>query len=285
MHPHHCLSVEDVYSSTAAHHSDHYDTPADGAFLLGRSVQGALSTAVTDRLLATLPTFLADDRAKVAAAGWCLATRPLLADMLAAGHLKIQIFRKVTLNNLDIMSSALDKSQRSTDNSGGLVPYFDELRCTYYICVLQVLYYMRLEADCVVSAGFDPAACHKYNIDVPLDDEGLCVEHQPLRIAVGKLWLAKGATHAMGALGCREAYEPTLGMPPDMVVVRNLSDLGPKVHGPEQEVLSRCSNSRYYGECYVHVDDICCQLGRTLYDPRDKCHCFLTCSKKSGKSQ
>lgn len=282
-HPQDCRATEDIFKTGAAKNNPNYDAVASGAVLEGHAVMRSTPKETFQRLLRLLPKLLAEDPEDMAAAGWCPATPTLLEFMLAEKALHVQVFRKALLNNGDAMSSSLDLSQPATDNTWGLVPYYDDQDGTYYLCVLQVLYYLKIRAGTDISDGFDPDTCALHEVEVPVDTDDECIPHEPLRVAVGKLWLAAGATEAMGALGCRSSYDPRAGVPPDLVVVKTLSEGGPLIEGTKREVLGRGSTGRYYGISYVHVNNICCQLGPTRYSASDGCHCFLTCSKRSGK--
>lgn len=282
-HPDECRDTTDIFKKSGGDTGANYDASDVGVVLEGRAVMRELPQDTITRMLSKLPKLLTDDPGTIAAAGWCAASEDFLRQLLQDKQLKVQVFRKALLNNGDCMSSTLDLSQPTSDNTWGLVPYSDVSDGSYYICVLQVLYYMRLEVGSDSFHGFDPTVCADFRLQVPVGAKGQCVPHQPLRIAVGRLWLAAGATQSMGALGCRESYDAVAGLPPDMVVVKNLSQDPPLVRGTKRQILASHARGRYYGVSFVHVDDICCQLGRTKYDSADGCHCFLACSKKSGK--
>ena len=258
--------------------AEFYDRPADGPpHLEGRAVQRGLTQARINEVLRLLPPFLAEDGDRTTNAGWCLATEELLVHLRAKKWLSVELFRKAVLANNDVMSSVLDESQPTKDNTWGLVVYED--RGSYYMCVMQVLYYARVAARSAGMKGFDPALCEQYRVPVPAEVH----PHRPLRFAVGRVWLATACDAHKGALGCREAYDPDTGLPPDMVGVRNMATAGPLVQGSSRRVLASGTRSRYYGICCVPLDAICCQVGPTVAEPGDPVQCFLVCSKKSGK--
>lgn len=198
--------------------------------------------------------------------------------MQARSWIALNVSRQARLANGDIMSSQSDASQPSKDNTWGLVIYEDS--DSYYMCVIEVLYYARISVRSAGGLGFDPELCREFNVPYP----DFTRVHRPLRVAVGKLWLACACDRAKGALGCREAYDPASGLPPDMVGVRNMSQNGPMVHGSGRDVLASGSRSRYYGICAVQLHAICCQVARTVKQNSDPVQCFLVCSKKSGKT-
>lgn len=234
--------------------------------------------STTAEVLGLLPQLLREDEQDTIERGWCLANEELLTFMQARSWITLHVSRQARLANGDVMSSKIDASQPSTENRWGLVIYDDSN--SYYMCVIEVLYYAKISVRSAGCIGFEPELCREFNVP----DPDLTRVHCPLRVAVGKMWLACACDTAKGALGCREAYEPSSGLPPDMVGVRNMSQDGPTVQGSGSDVLASGSRSRYYGVCAVNLEAVCCQVGRTVPHPSDPVHCFLVCSTKSGKT-
>lgn len=278
-HPEHCLSTEELSGQGREKSMVGYDRPGVGAHLVGRAKR-VTPPRITTELVQLLPGLLAESESRVADDGWAMASPALLAKMQIMNQLKIQVFRQALLNNRDLMSSELDDSQPKTKNGWGLVAYEDD-RGAYYLCVMEVLYYARVEAESPGMKGFDPTLCGQYGVGIP----DMLAAHRPIKVAVGRLWLATPCTAKMGALGCREAYDPLSSMPPDMVAVENMSTSGLVVHGSRSDVVRSNTASRYYGIKCVHVDSLCCQLGPTRRSVAAGLTCFLVCSKRSGKKR
>lgn len=277
-HPEQCLTAEEMRAPPASMLSEHYDRPAGGPNLEGRAKKRTPQETAVE-VLQLLPRLLAEDPTRTGKAGWCLATQELLSVMYRMKQLSIQVFRQACLNNGDVMSSQIDESQPGTENGWGLVLYEDR-RGAIYMCIIEVMYYIRASAKSAGMKGFDPALCLAHSSPYP----DVASPHRALRLAVGRLWLATSSLTSKGALGCRDAFDPTSGLPPDMVGVENMSRTGPIVQGSARQVLARRTPYRYYGTCGVHVADLCCQVGPTVALPGDPMQCFLVCSKKSGKS-
>ena len=207
----------------------------------------------------------------------------LLEWLLECDSLQVVLYRQARLRNNDVLSSALDSSQPKSDNRWGLVWFRDHRGRVVDLCVMQVQYYTKVHIESDVHQGFDPEVCRGHGLDVPVSPGGGIIKHQPMRVAVGKMWLAAGATEAQGAVGCREGIDPDGGLPPDLVLVKSLSESGPVLRGTRSATLQSATRNRYYGLYAVRIDEIWCQLGPTSYIPELGCHCFLTSSKKSGK--
>lgn len=283
-HPDKCRSAYEIFKQDADSRCQYYDLVTESPNLEGHMVMREMATTAADELLGLVSQLLGDNKRKIAAAGWCQATKPLLASLKEKEHLSVDCFPQGRLLNGDVMSSTIDRSQPASDNTWGLVAYYDRLSRSYYLCVIQVQYFVRLTVQSSVMRGFDPTVCSQYGLQVPLTSEGMCFPHTPLRLAVAKMWLAKPATSALGAVGCRESYDPESGTPPDLVLVKNMAEIEPHVSGTAKRIEAQSHSRRYYGMYCVHLDDICCQLGPTLALKTDGWQCFLACSKKSGKS-
>ena len=260
-----------------------YDANPGGVQLEGRAVQRPLPPAQSSELVTLLSKLLHDDGDRVHQWGWCQAPLQMLRALHEAGHVRILVYRQARLLNRDVTSSQIDLSQPKTDNTWALVHYVDHVDDSTYLCVMQVQYYAKVSIGSPVMVGFDPTECAKYGVGPPTGDGGRLIRHRPLRVAVGKMWLAAGVPSSRGAVGCRHLYNPASGTPPDLVAVKNMSDQPPFAKGSQREILDSPIRSRCYGTYIAHVDHLCCQLGPTAPQPGDGCRCFLTSSKRSGK--
>lgn len=278
MHPDHCRDAAEMNSTSTEQNTILYDRPAGWERLEGRSIRASIAGKHEKHLLRVLPQLLAEDESKTHRLGWVGVNQDMLAHMVQQDWLTVNIFRQARLQNYDLLSSTLDESQPSKQNMWALVAYEDD-KDGYFLCILQILFFARVAGRSSGMIGFDPNLCERFGVMCP-DAQA---PHSVLRVAVGHLFLATACTKAMGAVGCRESYDPSTGMPPDLVGVRNMKLTGDVICGSGKKVLKSGKGSRYYGVCGVHIDDICCQVGPTQHVKGDPVRCFLVCSKKSSK--
>lgn len=272
-----------MFKKTRVGPSSDRDLAPQGACLDGRSIRTGLPEGQVATVLELLPQHLRDDACRAAENGWCLATHSLLRSMLHAGTLKVDGFRQLTLANGDTMSSMIDRSQPTSDNTWALVAYNEPgpVAGGVYLCVVQVQCYVRIAAGSSSYSGFDPDQCSAAGLPLAPGPDGSAVRHVPLRLALCKMWLAQGATSAMGAVGCWDRYCPVTSRLPDLVVVSNCGETTPLITGSGSEVFGKRHNRRYFGLYIVDVNDLMCQLGPTTSGPGRRC--FLVCNKMSGK--
>lgn len=260
-----------------------YDLTDAGARLDSRRILANLPEDDRDLVVRLLPIHLLDQEERSKEAGWCMASVPFLNQLWHDSKLTIDRFRKATLANGDTMSSTADLSQPVSDNCWALVPYIQSQhgRESAYMCVVQVQFYARVTAGTDEYSGFSLADCRRAGIELPLNEDGLVRRHEPVRVAVCKMWLAQGCTEAMGAIGCRAEYCLETQRPPDMVIVTNPSESSRVIKGQQWEVLKQAHRRRYYGFYLVDINDLRCQVVPTAASEHGRC--FLVCDKMSGK--